>query len=171
MNDSHSSDLPFDLPPSLTSASVELSRDAWGQLAFTDANGQRHDNVIPIRAFPITDSNRHLSICDGRGAELAYCEDMAHLADDVRRMIEDDLARRDFIPNIERIVRISSGLSPEWTVETDRGQTTFVIETEENVRRLGRHQATITDTHGMRYLIRDLRALDAPSRRMLERFL
>jgi hypothetical protein len=172
MNDEAPSDLPFDLPPSLTSPNVDLSRDTWGQLVFTDAQGRRHDNVVPIRAFPITDAKHYLSICDNHGAELAFCEDLSQLPEHVRELIEDDLARRDFIPEIQRIIRISTGISPtEWTVETDRGPTTFLVESEENVRRLGRQQATITDTHGMRYLIRDLRSLDAPSRRLLERFL
>lgn len=165
-------DPPFDPPPSLTSSRVDLSRDTWGQLVFTDAEGRRHENVVPIRAFPITAPKQHVSICDSHGNELACCDDLLQLSEHVRELIEDDLARRDFIPELQRILRISSGLSPtEWTVETDRGPTTFLVESEENVRRLGRQQATVTDTHGMRYLIRDLRSLDGPSRRMLERFL
>lgn len=166
------SDPPFELPPSLSASNVDLARDTWGQLVFTDAEGRRHENVVPIRAFPITAPKQYLAICDSRGNELAFCEDVSQLAEHVRELIEDDLARRDFIPEIQRIVRVTSGQSPtEWTVETDRGPTTFLVEIEENVRRLGRQQATVTDTHGMRYLIRDLRALDSPSRRMLERFL
>lgn len=171
-DNTNAADLPFDVPPSLTSPNVDLSRDTWGQLVFTDAAGRRHDNVVPICAFPITDPKHYLSICDGRGAELAVCDDLTQLPEHVRELIEDELARRDFIPEIERIVRISSGLTPtEWTVETDRGPTTFLVESEEHVRRLGRQQATITDTHGMRYLIRDVRLLDNASRRLLERFL
>jgi hypothetical protein len=128
--------------------------------------------VVPVRAFPITDPTHFLSICDSRGAELAVCEDLANLPAPVRELIEADLSRRDFIPVIQRIVHVTSGLAPtEWTVQTDRGPTTFLVESEESVRRLGLHQATITDTHRMRYLIRDLRALDTSSRRLLERFL
>jgi hypothetical protein len=170
MSDSY--DLPFDAPRSLAPGTFDLAQDAWGQIVFTDAEGRRHEGVTPVRAFPITDPTRYVSICDSRGAELAVCEDLAKLPGAVRDLIEADLARRDFIPVIQRIVHITSGLSPtEWTVETDRGTTTFFVENEENVRRLGRQQATITDTHRMRYLIRDVRALDAASRRLLERFL
>ncbi|HEV3343988.1 MAG TPA: DUF1854 domain-containing protein [Pirellulales bacterium] len=169
---SDTADLPFDVPHSLTVGSFDLTQDAWGQLVFTDADGRRHEAVTPVRAFPITDPAHYVSICDSRGAELAICEDLAKLPAAVRDLIEADLARRDFIPVIQRIVHITSGLSPtEWTVETDRGATTFLVDSEENVRRLGRQQATITDTHHMRYLIRDVRALDAASRRFLERFL
>ena len=172
MTDAPHSNPAFDTPPSPATCNFGLSRDTWGQLVLTDADGRRYEGVVPVRAFPITDPAHHLSICDSRGNELAFCEDMAKLPADVCELIEADLARRDFIPEINRIVRISPGLAPtQWTVETDRGTTTFVVDSEENVRRLGRQQATITDTHRIRYLIRDLRSLDAASRRMLERFL
>jgi hypothetical protein len=163
---------PPDPSASTTSGHFDLALDTWGQLVFTDAEGRRYEGVTPVRSFPISDPTHYLSICDSRGGELAFCDDLATLPAEARELIEADLARRDFIPEIQRIVRISSGLAPtEWTVETDRGATTFLVESEEGVRRLGRHQATITDTHRIRYLIRDLRALDVASRRLLERFL
>lgn len=164
-------DLPVDAPPSLTEA-FQLSQDAWGQLVFIDADGRRHEDVLPVRAFPITEPTRYVSLCDSRGNELAFCDDLAQLPGETRQLIEADLARRDFVPEIQRIQRISTGLSPtEWTVETDRGTTTFLVDREDHVRRIGRDQATVTDSHGMRYLIRDLRRLDVASRRLLERFL
>ena len=164
-------DLPVELPPSLGNG-FQLSQDAWGQLVFNDADGHRHEDVLPVRAFPITEPTRYVSICDSRGNELAFCDDLTKLPPETRQLIEADLARRDFVPEIQRIVRVTTSLSPtEWTVETDRGTTTFVVEREDHVRRIGRDQATVTDSHGMRYLIRDLRRLDPSSRRLLERFL
>ena len=163
---------PYEVPQSLAEGNCDLSRNAWGQLVFIDANGRRHEDVVPVRAFPMTDPTRFLSLCDSRGAELAVCDDLSTLPVAVRELIEADLSRRDFIPEIQRIVHITSGLaSTQWTVETDRGRTTFVVDGEDDVRRLGLHQATITDTHRMRYLIRDLRSLDSASRRLLDRFL
>jgi hypothetical protein len=165
-------DPPVDVSQSLADGNFELAQNAWGQLVFTDAQGRQHEDVVPVRAFPITDPTHFLSICDRRGAELAVCEDLSQLPPAVRELIEADLSRRDFIPEIQRIVQITSGLTPtEWTVETDRGTTNFLVDSEESVRRLGLYQATITDTHRMRYLIRDLRSLDASSRRLLERYL
>ena len=150
----------------------ELSADARGRLVLSDAAGQRHEDVVPVRAFPITDPTRWLAICDSKGAELAFCEDMRRLPEHVREVAEAELARRAFIPVIQSIARISTTVEPtEWEVTTDRGPTSFTLESEEHVRRLGRHQATITDSHGMRYLIPDIRALSATSRRWLDRYL
>ena len=73
---------------------------------------------------------------------------------------------------VRRIVRISAPVEPsEWEVETDRGRTRFVLNSEDDVRRLSDHRALIFDAHGIRYLIPDLRALDGTSRRLLERYL
>ncbi|HEX7449169.1 MAG TPA: DUF1854 domain-containing protein [Pirellulales bacterium] len=153
-------------------ADCDLSQDVWGRLVFTDAAGTQHVGVAPVRAFPITDPTHWVSICDAHGGELACYPDLAEVPPRMRELIEAELSRRDFIPAIRRIVKIASTVEPtEWIVETDRGTTSFTLDSEEHVRRLGAHQATVTDSHGMRYLIADLRALDAASRRMLERYL
>ncbi len=153
-------------------ADCDLSQDVWGRLVFTDSSGRQHVGVAPVRAFPITDPKHWVSICDAHGAELACFADLATLSPPMRELIEAELSRRDFIPAIKRIVKIASTVEPtEWIVETDRGTTSFMLESDEHVRRLGAHQATVTDSHGMRYLIADLRALDPASRRMLERYL
>lgn len=153
-------------------SACDLSQDVWGRLVFTDAAGAQHVGVVPVRAFPITDPKHWVSICDPQGAELACYADLQALPTAARELIEAELTRRDFIPAIKRIVKIAATVEPtEWIVETDRGTTSFTLESDDRVRRLGRQQATITDSHGMRYLISDLRALDAASRRMLERYL
>jgi hypothetical protein len=56
-------------------------------------------------------------------------------------------------------------------VETDRGPTQFVLESDGDVRRLSRNRAFIFDSHGTRYQVEDVRKLDARSRRYLERYL
>jgi len=43
----------------------------------------------------------------------------------------------------------------EWRVETNRGPTSFLLDSEDNVRRLGPNKALVIDTHGIRYLIPD----------------
>jgi hypothetical protein len=45
-----------------------------------------------------------------------------------------------------------------------------VLKAEDDVRRLGPNQALILDSSGVRYLIADIKGLDGPSRRVLERY-
>lgn len=149
-----------------------LSHDAWGRLILIDAEGRRHVGVEPVRAFPLSDPGHWISLLDEHGHEISQVEDLADLPPNVRQLLEEELARREFLPTIRRIVRFSSDSLPcEWEVETDRGPTQFLVETEDQVRRLGPDRLLITDSRGLRYQIREVHALDAPSRRLLERFL
>jgi hypothetical protein len=149
-----------------------LSHDAWGRLVMIDSQGERHVDVEPARAFPISDPEHWISICDTDGRELACVEDLASLAPNVRQVLEDDLARREFVPNIKCIYSVSTDSEPsEWDVDTDRGRTQFQLNSEDDIRRLGTYSALVIDTHGIRYLINDLRTFDATSRRILERYL
>jgi len=148
-----------------------LKHDEWGQLVLIDADGQRHAGVEPVRGFPLSDPDHWVSICDGEGREVASIEDVAALPEPVRRVLEDDLAAREFVPVIRRIVRVSTDTSPaEWEVDTDRGRTRFTVNTEDDVRRLGPDRALVVDAQGLRYLIPEMRTLDAHGRRLLERY-
>jgi hypothetical protein len=153
-------------------AGVRLHYDAWEQLMLTDAEGKQHAGVTVIQAFPLTDPRHGIAICDGQGRELVWIDDLDNLPTDIQRTLEEDLARRQFMPTIRRIVSVSAPMEPsEWDVETDRGPTRFVLASDDDIRRLSDERALLVDAHGIRYLIPDLRALDATSRRLLERYL
>jgi hypothetical protein len=149
-----------------------LAVDAWGRLMLTDAAGRQHVGVEPVRSFPVSDPAHGISLCDAEGHELFWIDDLADLPEATRRLLEEELARREFMPIIRRILAISALVEPsEWDVETDRGRTRFILNSEDNIRRLDEHRAMVLDTQGIRYLIPDLRTLDAGSRRILERYL
>ncbi len=154
------------------SPTFSLSRDAAGRLIVTDAQGRRHENVEPIRAFPISDPEHWVSLCDPSGHEVAQVCDLQQLAADQQELLQTELTRREFVPVIQRIVSISSLAEPcEWLVETDRGPTSFVLNSDEHVRKLGSEKALILDSHGLRYLVPDAKQLDANSRKLLARYL
>lgn len=149
-----------------------LSHDAWGRLVMIDSDGRRHVGVEPVRAFPISDGEHWISIVDGEGRELACVHDVAQLPAQTRQILEEDLARREFVPVLQRIYGVSSESAPaEWDVQTDRGRTRFTLNSEDDLRRLGPYSALVIDVNGIRYVIEDMRAFDAPSRRILERYL
>ena len=148
-----------------------LYHDEWGQLVLIDADGVRHVGVTPVRVFPFSAPDQWLSITSVSGREIVCIEDPSCLSPAVREVLEADLSRREFVPVIQRIIRVSSILEPcEWLVDTNRGRTTFVLKSEDDVRRLGPNQALILDSSGVRYLIADIKGLDAASRRVLERY-
>lgn len=164
--------LPSPSQPPLAPGEFDLANDPWGRLVLIDSQGMRHEGVEPVRAFPLSDPDRWVAICDAMGAELAFIEDLKQLSPAVREVLDEALARRDFVPVVERIVRVAVDADPsEWEVITDRGITRFLLTSDDGLRRLGPFEAMLIDTHGTRYLIADIRRLDAASRRLLERFL
>ena len=156
----------------MNSAPFQLERDAHGQLVLTMADGVRHQGVVPVRAFPIAAPNEGLSLVDGDGREVAWVASLDELAMPVRALIDEELLSRELTPVIRRIVSVSTFSTPSiWQVDTDRGITHFVLKGEEDIRRLNEGALWIADSHGIQFIVRDRRALDRRSRRLLERFL
>jgi len=56
-------------------------------------------------------------------------------------------------------------------VQTDRGETTLTLKTEDDIRRLPGMALLIGSGQGVTFVVKDRLALDAASRRLLERFL
>ena len=162
-------------PPTVDGAEahgIDLHYDSFGRLVLVDAQGREHVGVESVRGFPISDVQHWISICDTAGHEVLCIEDLDLLPPPVREVLEKDLTRREFVPTIERIDRVSSDSDPsEWDVQTDRGATHFLLKSDDEVRSIGPTRALIIDSHGIRYLVPDTRALDRASRRILERYL
>lgn len=153
-------------------ADHQLSRNAFGRLVFTDAEGNVHDGVVPVRAFPIGAPDDGIALVNLLGQEVLWIRHLNELSGDMRALIEEELASREFMPKILRIDRVSSYATPcQWQVETDRGRTSFTLRGEEDIRRLSGATLLIADSHGIHFLVRDVMALDGPSRKILDRFL
>ncbi|MEF8701555.1 MAG: DUF1854 domain-containing protein [Candidatus Accumulibacter sp. UW26] len=150
----------------------QLRRNAFGRLELTGPDGETHAGVAPVRAFPITAPDDGIALVDPYGHELAWIGCLDDLPDDLRSLVQSELAQREFMPEITRIVSVASFATPStWQVETDRGAATFVLKGEEDIRRLAPPALLITDSHGIHFLVRDRQALDPQSRRILDRFL
>lgn len=150
----------------------QLSRDPFGKLVLTTPDGIVHSAIMPVRAFPITAPHQGIALVSTDGRELAWITSLDDLPEDNQRLLQDELARREFMPEIRRIHHVSSFATPStWTVETDRGETSFILKGEDDIRRLAPPALLIADNHGIQFLIRDRSALDATSRKILDRFL
>jgi hypothetical protein len=154
------------------SPDYQLQRDVFGRLIFTDLDGETHEGVVPVRAFPIASPDQGIALVDPHGHELAWIEHLSDLPDNLRQLVIAELAAREFMPIISRIVSVSSFATPStWQVETNHGATELVLKGEEDIRRLALPALLIADSHGIHYLIRDRYALDQTSRKILDRFL
>ena len=155
------------------SLSLRMHRDAHGRLALTLPDGTAHSGVLPVRAFPLAAPEEGLSLVGADGHELLWLDRLDDLPEPARTLVREELAVREFVPTISKIVKVSSFSTPStWDVETDRGTTTLVLKAEEDIRRLrGRTALLIASASGVQYAIADSTSLDRASRRLLERFL
>lgn len=150
----------------------QLHRNSFGQLVFTGTGGIEHVDVEPARAFPITSPGEGIALMTRDGKEVAWIPTLAKAPDAIRRLVEEELQGREFMPVIQRVCSVSGYATPcTWRVETDRGETTLVLNAEEDIRRLAPPTLLIMDSRGIQFLIRNPLSLDATSRRILDRFL
>ena len=150
----------------------QLIRTPSGHLSLTSASGDVFDNVAPVRAFPIQAPEEGIALVCPDGKEVAWIERLQDLPQAIRALVEEELGAREFMPEIARILAVSSYATPcTWSVTTDRGDTSFVLRGEENIRRIGTDSLLIADTHGIHFLIRHLPGLDKHSKKILDRFL
>ena len=156
---------------SAEAATFNLELAPGGRAVFVDANGVRHENVRPVRLFPLTDTSHWVSICAADGRELACIEDVNTLPEELRGRLFAALASRDFVPVVQSIKAIKrAAQGHEWFVVTDRGPTSFIVENDENIQPLGGGRLVIIDIRNTRYLITSMASLDAKSRQRLERY-
>ena len=154
------------------SALTALHRDERGVLHATLSDGSQHAGVIAVRAFPVRAPDEAISILDSQGQEVCWIAQLQALPTTVQAQVQQALQAREFMPEILRVEKVSSYATPSvWHVHTNRGICDFTLKGEEDIRRLSTHTLIVADAHGVQFLIRDLPALDAHSRKLLDRFL
>ena len=156
----------------MASTNFQLSRNSFGKLILTTSEGEVHEGVSPVRAFPIQAPDQGISLVLGDGKEVGWIDDIAHLPQQVRVLVQDELEGREFMPEILHVKDVSSYATPcTWFVKTDRGDTEFTLKGEEDIRRIGAASLLVADNHGINFLIRDMYTIDKHTRRILDRFL
>ncbi len=153
-----------------------LTRNALGKLIYIGADGITQEGVTPVRAFALSAPEQGLSLISAEGKELQWIDTLDDLPEAARHLVTEELAQREFMPVIVRIVSVASFATPStWQVETDRGPTELILKSEDDIRRLKGANDTaallIADSNGIHFLIRDRNALDAHSQKILKRFL
>ena len=161
-----------ELPPegrTLAPADVCFRREE-ARLQMREGEGAWRE-VSVVRLFPLSDPGGWLAVVDDKQADIGLLSDLEGYEPDQRALIEDELRRRYLTPVITAITAIRHrGDVAEWTVETDRGETSIVVRNvREKVKEPLPEHLTIEDARGNRYEIPDRTALDAASRRLLDR--
>ena len=153
------------------SAEWSLERRTAGGIDFVAADGTRHADVDLRRGFPLSAPREGVAVVGPDGSELTWIPSLDALGPGVQALVEEVLAAREFVPVIERIEGIVEGRPAEWRVLTDRGPCRFEVAHPDDIARQPDGGLSITDTSGIRYRVPRQAALDAGSRRLLDRLL
>jgi ATP-binding cassette subfamily B protein len=157
--------------PGIAPDALTLEHDGGGGLVAVDRQSGRRQVVVPRRCFPLSHPDGFVSLLDVRGRDCACIESPTLLPAETRQALAAALARSEFLPQITRILRVvNEGTWSRWQVETDRGQRSFIVDQEDNIRRLDDGRHVITDSYGMRFLVPTPEQLDGHSRRCLARY-
>lgn len=158
--------------PDSPSVLRKITRDGRGDLAAClEGQGQPVPNVRVARCFPWSLDQGYVSVRDKDGKELALLKDLEGMDPDSRRLIEQELREKVFVPKIQRIKRYSAEFDVIYiTADTDRGEVTFQIRDSEDVRALTPRRALFRDVDGNVYEVEDLFALDRTSQKYIEQY-
>jgi hypothetical protein len=111
-------------------------------------------------------------LLDGKDREIALLPDGLDALDgEARTILEAELHRRYLTSQVVSVEHAHTEFgSTYWTVETDRGRREFITQSlQENAQWHSATHLMLIDVDGNRFEIRDTRALDEPSRRLLTR--
>lgn len=140
-------------------------------LRLTIADDRSYLRVSVLRAFPLSEPDRFLSVRDGANKEIGLVVEPAALSPDNRALVAADLRRRYVIPVVTLIQAAKERFGTvDWTMETDRGVVRFTTRNlRENVQRPSPERLILNDVDGNRYDIRDVDALPRDSQELLFR--
>jgi hypothetical protein len=129
--------------------------------------------VVVVRAFPLSDPQRYVSVRDAASNEIGLIADIRELDADSRRLVATELERRYIVPVVRRVLAVKERFGTvDWTIETDRGIRSFTTRNlRESVVQPSPNRYIITDVDGTRYDVRDLAALDGASQAWLVRYI
>lgn len=151
----------------------ELRKNKAGALVYVRPDlGIVFEEVQAVRAFPLSAPGHGIALQDRNGKELEWIADLTVLAEPTCALVLDALKQREFMPEIKGIRHVSSLNTPSvWRVETNRGATSFTLQGEEHLRRIGNNSLLISTSGGVWFLVRDIQVLDDYSKKVLDRFL
>lgn len=125
------------------------------------------------RVFPLSATDQYFSIQDVDDKELAILKSKEGLEADSLAILEAELDRRYYSPQITRIkdLKIVPGML-SFDVETNRGDTVFFVRNwRESSHEIETFRWHITSVDGQRFEIPDLNLLDRRSQSLVEQLL
>ena len=129
--------------------------------------------VRAARAFPLSDPERYIGLRDGNDKDIGILETLRGLDSESRAIIEEELERRYFTPQITQVVSVEEAFGVvTWEVETSKGPRRFLVRNlRDSSYSLGGNRIMMTDVDGNRYEFPNARALGTKALMVLSKIL
>jgi len=158
----------------LTPENAEFARTEGGFVSLK-TEGEEYSRVQVVRMFPFSAPGKYISIrtAEETSKEIGVIETADVFPEDVRKMLDEQLALRYFTPIITKIYQIKDEYGfAYFDVDTDRGRCRFVIRMGGNaVVHLSDTRIIISDIDENRFEIPDVTKLTVKEQKKLDLFL
>ncbi len=121
--------------------------------------------ISVARSFPLSDPDHYIGFLDGNGKDVGLLNDPGLLDVDSRRIVDEELEKRYFVPVVERVVSVKEEFGTiYWIVDTDRGEKEIIARNlRDNLMELALSRVILTDVDGNRFEFPDINRLDGKS--------
>ena len=137
-------------------------------------DGTVWEDLEPRKLFPFSQQTMYITLLDRYEHEVGFVRDLEELDKASRQALEACFAEYYMVPKIKRLISCEEKFGAlTWTVETDRGVTSFRIRSRHGDIKMmsGGRRVLIRDVNDNRYEIPDHTAMDARSTRLLFQYL
>ena len=155
---------------------IEFRRDGADGVEAVLADGSVVPGIRFVQLFPLRKPDRFVSVIrcktgDQEREELGVLKDLSRLTREQRELVDEELRRCFFLPEIESISKVViSGGVDEWSISTSRGERTiFVCDRKQSIHICDDGMIIVTDVDKCRYRITNPEKLDPQSIYLLER--
>ncbi len=148
----------------LDAVQVHFTRQG-AQITLTVDGAAPVEKVSLLRAFPLSEADRYVSVRNEKNEEIGLLADPARLDAASRAIMDEEMHRRYVVPVVRRLLWIRERFEiVECKVETDRGTCQFSARNlRESVLHPHPGRYILTDVDGNRYDIPDIKALPLAS--------
>lgn len=157
----------------LSPEAIEFRRRENSLFLDVKISGEWIENVHLVRAFPLSSPREMISIRNHENLEYGLIEDVKNLKKADQELVDEELDRRYFTPEITKINSLKNDASMwKFDVETSRGHSDFYVRNwRDNAYELTPGRWQITTVDGGRYEIKNLDNLDERSQILIEQLL
>jgi len=125
------------------------------------------------RAFPLSLAEKYIGLRDAKDKDIGMLETLEGLDPASRTIVDEELARRYFLPQILRVTKVKKEYDTvNFEVDTDKGPRKFAVQNlKDSVFEVTPGRVMLTDRTGSRYEIPDLSKVDTETLAILSRVL